>query len=78
MTSLYPLQSGTFTEDDFSSVGCEEIPSIILEEAKHFVTFLSSMVEELIGNEELMLILLQNKIEEQTLSETLVSEEQLK
>jgi hypothetical protein len=31
------------------------IPSIILEEAKTFVTFMQSMVEELIGNEEVML-----------------------
>jgi hypothetical protein len=31
------------------------IPSIILEEAKTFVTFMQSMVEELIGNEEVMI-----------------------
>ena len=37
------------------------IPSIILEEAKHFVTFMSSMVEELIGNEEFMLAILRNQ-----------------
>ena len=34
------------------------IPSIILEEAKHFVTFMSTMVEELLGNEELMISIL--------------------
>jgi hypothetical protein len=37
------------------------IPSIILEEAKHFMTFMSSMVEELLGNEELMLAILRNQ-----------------
>ena len=31
------------------------IPSIILEEAKTFVTFMQSMVEELIGNEDVMI-----------------------
>ena len=43
-----------FLDEEFSTEGCEEIPNIILEEAKHFVTFMSSMVEELIGNEEVM------------------------
>ncbi|TNV82942.1 hypothetical protein FGO68_gene13777 [Halteria grandinella] len=37
------------------------IPSIILEEAKHFMTFMSSMVEELLGNEELMISILRNQ-----------------
>lgn len=51
---------GDFNGSEFSSEGCEMIPSIILEEAKHFMTFMSSMVEELLGNEELMISILRN------------------
>lgn len=54
----------TFTDSDFDTSGCEEIPSIILEEAKHFVTFMSSMVEELLGNEEFMLAVLKTREQE--------------
>jgi hypothetical protein len=43
---------GLFTEEDFPCLNCEIIPSIILEEAKHFVTFMSSMLEEILGNED--------------------------
>lgn len=47
------------------------IPSIILEEAKHFVTFMSSMVEELIGNEDLMMAILRNSNKTAEISEYL-------
>lgn len=40
---------GRFMEDDFDYEDCEEINSIILEEAKSFVTFMHSIVVELIG-----------------------------
>ena len=46
---------GLFSDSDFSTEGCDQIPSIILEEARTFVTFMSSMVEELIGNEQVMM-----------------------
>ena len=46
-----PQSLGTFGDEDFSNEGCGEIPSVVIEEAKHFVTFMSSMVEELLGNE---------------------------
>jgi hypothetical protein len=47
------------------------IPSIILEEAKHFVTFMSSVVEELIGNEEFVLTILRNSNRTAELNELL-------
>ena len=53
--ALKPVQERFFSDSDFQVEDCEMIPSIILEEAKTFVTFMQSMVEELIGNEEVML-----------------------
>ena len=53
--ALKPVQERFFSDRDFQVEDCEMIPSIILEEAKTFVTFMQSMVEELIGNEEVML-----------------------
>ncbi len=38
--SLKPVQERKFTDEDFASHDCEMIPSIILEEAKTFVTFM--------------------------------------
>ena len=49
------------------------IPSIILEEAKTFVTFMQSMVEELIGNEEVMIAIARatgNYVEEKSEGES--------
>jgi hypothetical protein len=46
---------GIFSDRDFSTEGCDQIPSLILEEARTFVTFMSSMVEDLIGNEQVMM-----------------------
>ncbi len=53
--ALKPVQERFFADRDFLIEDCEMIPSIILEEAKTFITFMQSMVEELIGNEEVML-----------------------
>ena len=53
--ALTPVQERLFADRDFQVEDCEMIPSIILEEAKTFVTFMQSMVEELIGNEEVMI-----------------------
>jgi hypothetical protein len=49
------VQERLFSDRDFQVEDCEMIPSIILEEAKTFVTFMQSMVEELIGNEDVMI-----------------------
>lgn len=53
--ALTPVQERLFSDKDFLIEDCEMIPSIILEEAKTFVTFMQSMVEELIGNEDVMI-----------------------
>ncbi len=52
---MTPVQERLFSDRDFQVGDCEMIPSIILEEAKTFVTFMQSMVEELIGNEDVMI-----------------------
>lgn len=40
---------GEFKEEDFYYGDCEDINSIILAEAKTFVTFMQSMVEDMLG-----------------------------
>lgn len=52
---------GVFTEEDFMYEDCDEINSIILEEAKTFVTFMQTIVEELIGQEDYMMNMLYGK-----------------
>jgi hypothetical protein len=53
---------GEYNSEDFSTEGCDEISSIILTEAKTFVTFMQSMVEEMLGQEDYMLNLLYGKV----------------
>ena len=53
---------GTFTEEDFEYEECDEITSIILDEAKTFVTFMQTIVEELVGKEDYMMSFLNGKI----------------
>jgi len=45
---------GVFEDDDFKTDDCEEINSIILEEAFSFVTFMQQMIGEMIGKEDFM------------------------
>ena len=72
--ALYPIQErkynniltkhsilGFYTAEDFEYEECDEISSIILDEAKTFVSFMQSIVEELIGSEDYMLNLLKGK-----------------
>jgi hypothetical protein len=62
--SLFHL--GAFSDADFSNEGCAPIPSVVIDEAKHFVTFMSSMVEELLGNESFVANILKTaKLEEE-------------
>lgn len=71
--ALKPVQERLFSDRDFLVEDCEMIPSIILEEAKTFVTFMQSMVEELIGNEEVMIAIARatgNYVEEKSEGES--------
>jgi hypothetical protein len=59
--SLHPVQERQFTKKDFSYDECDEISSIILDEALSFVSFMQQIVDELIGKEDYMMSLLQGK-----------------
>jgi len=59
--ALYPATERVFTEEDFSFDDCDQINSIILEEAKTFVTFMQTMVEDMLGKEDYMLNFLYGK-----------------
>jgi hypothetical protein len=56
-----------FTDEDFFFDDCDEIHSAILEEAKTFVTFMQTMVEEVVGKENEMMGLLTGKFNLSTL-----------
>jgi hypothetical protein len=47
-----------FTDKDFMIDDCEEINSLILDEAFSFVTFMQSMVGEMLGKEDYMMTFL--------------------
>lgn len=49
------LKIGEFTEEDFSFDECDQISSIILEEAKTFITFMQTLIENMLGKEDSML-----------------------
>ena len=58
---------GEFAEKDFDYEDCEEINSAILEEAKTFVTFMQTIIEEVVGKEDEMMNILTGKINLATL-----------
>jgi hypothetical protein len=58
----YFIFVGEFEDKDFYYEDCEEINSAILEEAKTFVTFMQTMIEEVVGKEDEMMGILTGKI----------------
>lgn len=55
---------GIFTDEDFYFEDCDEIDSIILEEAKSFVSFMQMIIEEIVGKEDILYNILNGKTDD--------------